>query len=311
MNKDSSIFVSGHRGLVGSAVCRALRSEGYFRVLTVDRAKCNLLVQAEVDEYFHKAMPEYVIHCAAKVGGIVFHRDNPIAALSDNLKIAENVIHAAANTDVKKLLFLASACAYPKMAETPIREDSLLTGALEPSNEGYALAKIVGIKLCEAYKKQQGRNFIACMPTNIYGPGDHYDLQNSHVLPGMMRRLHEAKLSGSTQVELWGTGHPTREFLHCGDLAQACIFLMNNYDGTECLNVGTNCPMPLWLLANQIIAVTEYAGSILWNHNKPDGTPRRSLDSSKIFELGWRPAIPFSVGLEQTYADFLSRYPNV
>jgi GDP-L-fucose synthase len=306
MNKDSSIFVTGHRGLVGSAVCRRLRAAGYFRVLTSDRKQTDLLVKDEVENYFRKAKPEYVIHCAAKVGGIMFHSENPVAALAENLAIAENVICSAANANVKKLLFLGSACAYPKYAAVPIKEESLLTGVFEPSNEGYALAKIAGIKLCQAYKREQKKNFISCMPTNLYGPGDNYDLQNSHVIPGMMRRMYACKLEGAS-VKLWGTGTPTREFLYSEDLADACIFLMNNYDGEEALNVGSGEEMSLARLATKIARTIGYAGKIRWDSSKPDGTPRRFLDSSKIFGMGWRPKVTLEQGLHFAYDDFLQR----
>lgn len=306
MKKDSSIWVTGHKGLVGSAVCRRLRAAGFFRVLTCDRNHTNLLVQDEVENFFHKAKPEYVIHCAAKVGGIVFHRDNPVSALVENLRIAENVIVGAATHGVKKLLFLGSACAYPKLAEVPIKESSLLTGPLEPTNEGYALAKIAGIKLCQAYKREQGKNFISCMPTNLYGPGDNYDLQNSHVLPGMMRRMNACKLE-LADVTLWGTGTPTREFLYSEDLADALICLMQNYDGDEAINIGTGDEVALSFLAKQIARTIKFGGSIRWDHSKPDGTPRRFLDSSKIFELGWKPKVTLEQGLKFAYDDFLQR----
>lgn len=306
MNQDSSIFVTGHKGLVGSAVCRRLHASGYYRVLTTDRKHTDLLVADEVDEYFHKAKPEYVIHCAAKVGGILFHRDHPVAALAENLKIAENVIHAAAEHGVKKLLFLGSACAYPKHAPVPIKEESLLTGPLESSNLGYALAKIAGIELCKAYKREQGKNFISCMPTNIFGTGDNYSLQDSHVLPGMLHRMHDAKLAG-TDVSLWGTGTPTREFLYSEDLADACIHLMNHYDGDEAINVGTGKDICLWELAAHVASTVGFTGTIFWDSTKPNGTPKRALDSSKIFQLGWQPKVALELGLQYAYADFLQR----
>lgn len=307
MNPGSSIFVTGHKGLVGRAVCRVLSARGFEKVLTVDRKHTNLLVQDEVETYFRKERPEYVIHCAAKVGGILFHRDNPVASIADNLKIAENVIHTAANTGVKKLLFLGSACAYPKEAEVPIKESALLSGPLEPTNEGYALAKIAGIKLCQAYKRQQGLDFISCMPMNLYGPGDNYSLQNSHVLPGMMHRMHLAKTKGEDSVTLWGTGTPTREFLYSGDLASACWFLMEHYSGEEAINVGTGEEIALSVLADRVARTVGFTGQIKWDTTKPDGTPRRSLDCSKVFGLGWRPWVTLGEGLKRVYADFLQR----
>lgn len=306
MRYNSKIWVTGHKGLVGSAVCRALACDGYENVITADRKTCNLLFQNDVGHFFDKHRPEYVIHCAAKVGGILFHRDNPVSALAENLRIAENVIVGAADANVTKLLFLGSACAYPKHADVPIKEGALLTGPLEPTNEGYALAKIAGIKLCQAYRRQQGKNFISCMPTNIYGPGDSYDLQNSHVLPGMMRRMYACKLEGA-DAKLWGTGKPTREFLYVDDLADALICLMNYYNEDAAINIGTGDEVALSFLAKQIARTIGFSGAIHWDRSKPDGTPRRKLDSSKIFELGWKPKVTLEEGLKSTYADFLQR----
>lgn len=307
MNKNSTVFATGHKGLVGSAICRELRARGFEKVLTADRKACNLLFKSDVEDFFHRHRPDYVIHCAAKVGGIVFHRDNPVSALSENLSIAENVIHTAAECGVKKLLFLGSACAYPRLAEVPIKETSLLTGPLEPTNEGYALAKIVGVRLCQYYKREQGKNFISCMPTNIYGVGDNYDLENSHVLPGMLRRMYACRLE-NVSVKLWGTGTPTREFLFSDDLARACVTLMEKYDGEETVNIGTGDEIALSFLAKKIARAIKFSGNIRWDTSKPDGTPRRLLDSSKIFQLGWKPCVTLEEGIQKAYEDFLSRF---
>lgn len=310
MNKDDKILVTGARGMVGQALFRVLTEAGFKNLLSAHRPWCDLLSQKQTDDFFALHKPDYVIHAAAKVGGILFHRDNPVSALADNLAINENVIHAAAAHGVEKLLFLGSACAYPKHAGIPVTEGALLGGALESTNEGYALAKIIGIKLCEAYKKQVGKNFISCMPTNLYGPGDHYDLHDSHVLPGMVRRMHEAKLEGQEWVDLWGSGEPTREFLFVDDLARACLVLMEKYNDAQTINVGTGKPVALRQLAWLIQAQTGYTGRLEWDTNKPDGTPRRELDCSKIFKLGWKPEIGLDVGLYVTYQDFVRRYPD-
>lgn len=307
MNKNSKIFVAGHRGLVGSAICRALAAQNYKNVVVATRDQCDLLCQDEVDLLFRKERPEYVFLAAAKVGGILAHTEKPASFLFENLLIQENVMNSAFQTGVKKLLFLGSACAYPKHAPTPIREEYLLTDVLEETNKGYALAKIVGHELCRSFRKQFGCNFISCIPTNLYGPGDNYNLNTSHVLPGMLHRIYNAKKADRRETVLWGTGRPTREFLFNFDLAEACIFLMQNYESGEPINVGTGESISLAELAMKIAKHLEYGGKIEWDHSKPDGTPHRRLDCSKIFELGWKPTTSLDDGIKLALNDFLCR----
>ena len=306
MNKDAKIFVTGHRGLVGSAIVRTLREKGFNNIVVARRSEIDLLDPVAVKWYFSSHLPEYVFHCAAKVGGIVANRDNPVEFIVENLTIQNNIFTNAFEYHTKKLLFLGSACAYPKFALNPITERMLLTGPLEPTNEGYALSKIIGIKLCQAFRKQYGCNFISAMPTNLYGEGDNYDLENSHVLPGMLRRIHEAKVAGKSTVALWGTGWPKREFLFSDDLAEACILLMEKYDESELVNIGHGERTELQELARKIADVVGYTGSILWDHTKPDGTPDRFLSSAKIFNLGWKPRVSLKDGLKIVYKDFIS-----
>lgn len=308
MQLSSKIFVAGHKGLVGSAICRQLRARGYPNVLTRTRYEVNLLEQSEVDRFFRAERPDFVFLCAAKVGGIIAHTETPASFIFENLRIQENVINSSFQTSVTKLLFLGSACAYPRLAPVPIREEYLLSGPLEPTNECYALAKIAGIKMCQAFRHQFGCDFISCMPMNLYGPGDNYNLHTSHVLPGIMHRMHAAKVAGQDSVTLWGTGTPTRDFLYSDDLADACIFLMNNYSGGVALNIGTGPEIHLNELANMIAAVVGFTGKITWDHTKPDGTPRRTLDSSKIRALGWVSKVPLDAGLKLAYKDFLQRH---
>lgn len=305
MNKDSRIFVAGHRGMVGSAIVRQLEALGHQNIITRTSSEVDLMNQAAVNAFFQEEQPEYVFLAAAKVGGI--HANNVYRAdfLYNNLMIEANVIKAAHDLKVKKLLFLGSSCIYPKFAEQPLKEESLLTGALEPTNEPYAIAKIAGIKLCEAYWDQFGDQFISAMPTNLYGPNDNYDLQTSHVLPALLRKFHQAKIDGDASVECWGSGSPLREFLHVDDLAEACVFLMKAYNEKQFVNVGTGTDLSIKALAEMIQDVVGFEGSIVWNTDKPDGTPRKLMDVSKINQLGWKHQIDLRSGIEQVYQDFL------
>ena len=306
MNKDSKIFVAGHRGLVGSALCRVLRAQGYVNLVTATRGDVDLSDPVAVKWFFSSHLPEYVFLAAAKVGGIIANTHNSVEFMLENLRIQDNVISNAKDYGVKKLLFLGSACAYPKLAPNPIREEYLLTGALEPSNECYAIAKITGIKLCDAYRAQYGCDFISSMPTNLYGVGDHYDLQNSHVIPGMIRRMREATVAGS-EVELWGTGFPVREFLYADDLAEACIRLMREYSSAGPVNITSGEPMALWKLAEEISRVVGFKGNIRWDQTKPNGTPERILCGTKMMSMGWCAETPLNIGLGLAYRDFLCR----
>lgn len=308
MDRSAKIYVAGHTGLVGSALCRRLRAADYTTILTATREQLDLTHADAVQDFFDYHEPKFVFLCAAKVGGIVGNAEAPADYLMDNLAIEMNVIRNAHQFHAKKLLFLGSACAYPKLAPVPIREESLLTGALEPTNASYAIAKIAGIRMCQAYRMQHGDDFIAAMPTNLYGIGDHYDLTTSHVIPGMMRRIHEAKKSGAESVTLWGTGTPRREFLYADDLADACIALMNWYSGERALNIGSGANQALKDVAAVIAEVVGFTGRIEWDASRPDGTPDRLLDSTRIFRLGWKPRMNFRTGLSEAYTDFLTRY---
>ncbi|MFN8699885.1 MAG: GDP-L-fucose synthase family protein [Flavobacteriales bacterium] len=311
MNKDARIFVAGHRGMVGSAIVRALQREGYSNLLLRASAELDLMDQQAVNSFFHTDKPEYVFLAAAKVGGI--HANNTYRAefLYNNLMIEANVVHASYVSGVKKLLFLGSSCIYPKLAPQPLREESLLTGLLEPTNEPYAIAKIAGIKMCEAYRAQYGCNFISAMPTNLYGPNDNYDLQNSHVMPALIRKFHAAKLEGAPSVEVWGTGSPLREFLHVDDLADACLFLMSNYDDELFVNVGTGSDLNIRELAGMIKEVTGYEGELRWDTSKPDGTPRKLMDVSRLHAMGWKHRIALRDGIEQVYREYASLHTAV
>lgn len=296
-----SIFVAGHRGLAGGAILRELQAAGYANLLTRARAEVDLSNRDAVRGFFDKERPALVVVAAAKVGGIKANNDFPVEFLLENLKIQNNVIEAAADFGTRKLLFLGSSCIYPKFAPQPIPESSLLTSALEPTNEPYALAKIAGIKLCQAYARQYGRNFISAMPTNLYGPGDNFDLASSHVLPALLRKVHEAKKAGAGEVVVWGTGSPRREFLHVEDLASACRFLLENYDSPEVVNVGFGDDVTIRELAELICDVVGFQGQLVFDSTKPDGTPRKLLDSSRLATLGWKPRIGLREGIAQTY----------
>ena len=305
MKKTDSIFVAGHRGLAGSAIVRELHAQGYANVITHTRAEVDLADRAAVRGFFDAARPAVVVMAAAKVGGIKANNDFPVEFLLENLKVQNNVIEGAADFGVAKLLFLGSSCIYPKFAPQPIREDSLLTGALEQTNEAYALAKIAGIKLCQAYARQYGRNFISAMPTNLYGPGDNFDLQGGHVIPALMRKAHEAKLSRAPAYELWGSGKPKREFLHVDDLADALIHILKYYSGPVPLNIGTGEEVSIAELARTIADVVGFTGTLNFDTSKPDGSPRKLLNDARMKKLGWRASISLKDGLAETYRWFL------
>jgi len=307
VEKSAKIYIAGHRGMVGSAILRKLEQEGFNNIITRTSSKLDLRNQADVRAFFEAERPEYIFLAAAKVGGIMANNIYRAEFLNDNLLIQNNVIDSAYRTDAKKLMFLGSSCIYPKLAPQPLQEDSLLTGLLEPTNEPYAIAKIAGIKMCEAYRSQYGCNFISVMPTNLYGPNDNYDLNKSHVLPAMIRKFHEAKEDGKPFVELWGTGSPLREFLHADDLAAACYFLMQNYNEAGFLNIGVGSDVTIKHLAEMIQKVVGYEGEIKWNTDKPDGTPRKLMDVSKLHALGWKHTIELEEGITRTYQDFLEK----
>jgi GDP-L-fucose synthase len=307
MELNSKIYIAGHRGMVGSAILRNLTAKGFQNIITKTSAELDLRNQAAVNDFFAAEKPEYVFLAAAKVGGIYANNTFRAEFLYDNLMIESNIIHAAKN-DVKKLMFLGSACIYPKMAPQPLKEDYLLTGLLEPTNEPYAIAKIAGIKLCEAYRSQYGCNFISVMPTNLYGTNDNYDLNNSHVLPALIRKMYEAKEKNSTEVIVWGTGTPKREFLHADDLADACSFLMENYDEEQLINIGTGEDQSIADLATIIKDIVGFKGSIVFDSSKPDGTPRKLTDVTKLHNLGWKHTIELEQGLRLVYENFLEVY---
>lgn len=305
MEKQSRIYVAGHNGMVGSAIVRRLRELGYDQLILRNSKELDLRQQTAVNDFFERETPDYVFLAAAKVGGIVANNTYRAEFLYDNLMIEANVIEAAHQYHVKKLLFLGSSCIYPRLAPQPMREDTLLTGLLEPTNEPYAIAKIAGIKLCEAYRDQYGSNFIAAMPTNLYGPGDNYHLQNSHVIPAMIRKFHEARLAGSDQVELWGTGTPLREFMYVDDMADACVFLMKSYNDRLFMNVGTGIELSIRELAETIGRIVGFSGKILFDSSKPDGTPRKLMDSSRLHDLGWKHRFGLDEGIRLAYQAFL------
>lgn len=301
MNSDSKIYIAGHRGLVGSAIVRELEKQGYSNLIIRTRDELDLLDDSAVAEFFAKEKPEYVFLAAAKVGGILANDQHPGEFIYENLKIETNVIHQSYLAGVKKLLFLGSSCIYPKNCPQPIKEEYLLSGYLEPTNDAYAIAKIAGIKMCQSYNKQYGANFISTMPTNLYGPNDNFDLASSHVLPALIRKFHEAKEQNLPMVTVWGSGAPKREFLHVDDLASACLFLMSNYNQTEIINIGTGEDLSIKELAGMIKEVMGYDGEIVWDIAKPDGTMKKLLDVSRINNLGWKHSIDLRKGLESTY----------
>jgi GDP-L-fucose synthase len=302
----SRIFVAGHRGLVGSAIARRLQLLGHQNLILRTRAELDLRDSEAVNAFFAREKPEYIYLAAAKVGGILANSTYPADFIHDNLALQTNIIDAAYRHQATKLLFLGSSCIYPKLAPQPLKEEYLLTGPLETSNEWYAIAKIAGIKTCEAYRQQYGFNAISLMPTNLYGPGDNFDLQTSHVLPALIRRFHEAKLQRAPSVTLWGTGSPKREFLHVDDLAAAAIFLMQNYNEKQFVNVGVGADISVADLAKQVAAIVEYPGSISFDSSKPDGTPRKLLDVTRLHSLGWQHSVPLEEGIRSTYKWFLT-----
>ncbi len=307
MDKGDKIYVAGHRGMVGSAIIRKLESEGYHNILTRTYSDLDLRSQEDVSIFFKKEKPDYVFLAAAKVGGIIANNTYRAEFLYDNLMIQNNVINSAYINKVKKLMFLGSSCIYPKMAPQPLKEDALLTGLLESTNEPYAIAKIAGIKMCDAYRDQYGCNFISVMPTNLYGPNDNYDLKNSHVLPALIRKFHEAKTSGKNGVEIWGTGTPKREFMHVDDLASACFYLMQRYNEPGFVNIGVGKDISIKELAELIKKIVGFKGELTFDTSKPDGTPRKLMDVSKLENLGFKYSIELEDGIKSVYQDFLNK----
>ncbi|MGF1615585.1 MAG: GDP-L-fucose synthase family protein [Gammaproteobacteria bacterium] len=301
MPRGARIYVAGHAGLVGSALVRALRKKGYERLIVMPRSKLDLRDQRAVQSFYEAEQPEYVFVAAAKVGGILANDRYPAEFLYDNLMVEANLIHGAYEAGVEKLLFLGSTCIYPRLAPQPLQEDALLTGPLEKTNEWYAVAKIAGIKMCQAYAKQHGCRFISAMPTNLYGPGDNFDLESSHVLPALISKFHEAKHVGAPSVEVWGTGIPRREFCHVDDCAEACLHLMNAYEDPEIINIGVGRDISIHELAELVKRIVGYPGAIVFDASKPDGTPRKLVDVRKLFALGWKPRISLEQGIRETY----------
>jgi len=310
MDKDSKIYIAGHRGLVGSAIMRRLKAEGYKNLITRTHAELDLTRQERVEEFFHEERPDYVFLAAARVGGIYANNTYPAEFIYSNLTIQTNIIHASYVFKVKKMLFLGSSCIYPKNCPQPMKEEYLLSGPLEPTNEPYAVAKIAGIKMCQAHNRQYGTNFLSVMPTNLYGPNDNFDLKTSHVLPALIRKFHEAKIKGLSEVVIWGTGSPRREFLHVDDLADACLFLMNNYNGSKIVNIGVGKDQTICELAEIIAGLTGFKGSIRFDTGKPDGTPVKRLDVSKINSIGWRARIGLEQGIAETYKWYAKNVHN-
>ena len=307
---DAAIYVAGHQGLVGSTLLSQLRKLGYQNLITATRQELDLRDQAAVNRFFEHERPAYVFVAAGTVGGIRDNSTYPADYIYDNLMIHATVIDAAYRSRVKKLLYLGSSCVYPRDAPQPIREEQLLTGPLEPTNQPYALAKIAGIKLCAAYKLQYGCNFVSAMPTNLYGPGDNFDLQSSHVLPGLMRRFHDTKIRGENEIQVWGTGAPKREFMHVDDLADCCIFLMRHYEGDEHINVGTGREISIRDVATMMLEIVHPAAKLVFDPSKPDGSPRKLLDVGRLERLGWRARVDLRAGLESTYAWFVDHYDS-
>jgi len=301
MESDSKIYIAGHTGLVGSAIQRKLKEQGYSNIIGRTREELDLERQTQVEPFFEEQRPEYVILAAAKVGGILANNSFPAEFIYSNIMVQTNVIHSAYRTGVKKLLFLGSSCIYPKHCPQPMKEEYLLTGPLEPTNEPYALAKIAGIRTCQSYNRQYGTNYISVMPTNLYGPNDNFDLETSHVIPALIRKFHEAKIQSDSSVTIWGTGSPRREFLHVDDLADACIFLMNHYDESDMINIGCGEDISIAELALLIKDIVGYTGNIEYNIDKPDGTPQKLLDVSKLKSLGWQPKLSLREGMKKTY----------
>ncbi len=308
MNEADRILVAGHRGLVGSAIRRQLEAAGYRNLLLRTHAELDLTDQSAVEAFFRSERPDYVFLAAAKVGGILANATYPADFIRENLQIQCNVIDSAWRNGVRKLCFLGSSCIYPRLAPQPIREEYLLTGPLEPTNEWYAIAKIAGIRMCQAYARQHGFPAISLMPANLYGPGDNFSLESSHVLPALLRKCHEAKVEGREEVVIWGTGRPRREFLHVDDLAGACLFLMRNYDSEEPINVGTGEDLTIRELAQTVARVVGFEGEFVFDDSRPDGTPRKLLDSGRLRQLGWLPRIPLEAGVAQTYAWYLEHH---
>jgi len=326
MEIDSRVFVAGHKGLVGSAILRRLQAQGYSNLMVMSHRQLDLMRQAEVKAFFRTEKPEYVFLAAAKVGGILANQTYPAEYIYQNLMIESNVIHSAYEADARKLLFLGSSCIYPRDCPQPMKEEYLLSGKLEPTNEPYAIAKIAGIKMCQSYNRQYGTRFISVMPANLYGPGDNFDLQTSHVLPALIRKFHEAKdreqgsqiggerpevkekgVQGGDSVTIWGTGKPRREFLHVEDLADACLFLMHHYEDSEIINIGVGKDIPIRELADLIKHIVGFRGTIRYDESKPDGTPQKLLDVSKLKALGWQPKISLRGGIEMTYRWYVGR----
>ena len=308
MELNSKIYIPGHRGLVGSAIYRELNSLGFTEIITRTRQELNLLDLTAVQQFFSREKPEYVFIAAAKVGGILTNDNKPVDFLLENLQIQNHLFQAAQQNEIKKLLFLGSSCIYPKLAPQPLKEEYLLTGSLEPTNQWYAIAKIAGLKLCQAYRQQYACDFISAMPTNLYGPNDNYNYQTSHVLPALIRKFHDAKVSQNDEVTCWGSGTPLREFLYSDDLARALVFLMRNYSEEQFINVGSGSEITIRDLAELVSEIIGYNGSIVWDTSKPNGTPRKLMNSDRLFALGWRPAVNLREGIGLAYDDFLSKY---